>query len=108
MRESISKELDMIKNSILEATPVEAIYLFGSHAYGQPKQDSDLDIYVVIPDSGAEDMVELSADIRGRLYKKKTLPMDLLIGKSSVFAQRRHAPATIEREVAQKGVRLYG
>ena len=108
MYESIRGDLELIQKSILESTPVEAIYLFGSHAYGMPHRDSDLDIYVVIPDSGADDFVELSADIRGRLYKKKTRSMDLLIGKSSVFAQRRQAPATIEREVAQKGVRLYG
>ena len=102
----IQKELDLIKESVLETVSAEVIYLFGSYAYGTPREDSDLDIYVVVPDN-TTDLVELKADIRMRLWKKKSRPLDLLMGRSSVFNRRKEGP-TLERVIAREGVRLYG
>ena len=41
-------KLDTITKIIADTVPVETIYLFGSHAYGTPHKDSDLDLYVVL------------------------------------------------------------
>jgi len=106
MDQRIQQELDLIKESVLKTVPAEAIYLFGSYAYGTPNEDSDLDIYVVVPDNAAN-LTELQADIRELLWKKKSHPLDLLIGRSSVFNRRKDGP-TLERLIAQKGVSLYG
>ena len=46
MNQQVQKELELIKESVLKTVPAEAIYLFGSYAYGTPTEDSDLDIYV--------------------------------------------------------------
>ncbi|MCL1807758.1 MAG: nucleotidyltransferase domain-containing protein [Oscillospiraceae bacterium] len=102
----IQDELDAIKESILQAVPAETIYLFGSHAYGTPSDESDLDIYVVVPDD-TEDIPELHGDIRCLLWGKKAKELDLLIGRSSVFNRRKNGP-TIERVIAEKGTVLYG
>jgi len=69
MDKKIQEELDIIKESVLKTVPAEAIYLFGSHAYGVPNDTSDFDIYVVVPDN-ATDLSELKADIRMDLWKK--------------------------------------
>jgi len=66
MEQRIQRELDIIKDGILETVPAEAIYLFGSYAYGTPGEDSDLDIYVVVPDMDI-DLVDLRGAIRKRL-----------------------------------------
>jgi len=50
MTEAVQAELDKLKELIANAMPVERIYLFGSHAYGTPRKDSDLDLYVVLKD----------------------------------------------------------
>ena len=106
MERRIQRELDIIKNGILQTVPAEAIYLFGSYAYGTPSEDSDLDIYVVVPeDSG--DLIDLQADIRMNLWEKKTVPMDLLLGKSSVFNRRKQG-LTLENVIAERGVLLHG
>jgi len=102
----IQKEIDLIKESILQVVPAEAIYLFGSYAYGSPREDSDLDIYVVVPDD-TEELPEVQGDIRGLLWGKRTKELDLLIGRSCVFNRRKNGP-TIERIIAQKGRVLYG
>ena len=106
MDEAIVRELELIKEGILQTVPAEAIYLFGSYAYGTPHEDSDLDIYVVVPDSEA-DLVELRANIRKNLRHKRRLPMDLLIGRSSVF-HRRIKDLTLEQEISERGTRIYG
>jgi len=103
----IQKELDLITKNVLLAVPAEAIYLFGSYAYGVPKKDSDLDIYVVVPDYIEKNPLDISAEIMTSLYKKTKLPLDLLVGKSSVFNSRKDAP-TLQKTIAQKGMRIYG
>ena len=102
----IQKDLELITESVLKTVPAEAIYLFGSYAYGTPTEESDLDIYVVVPDDTV-DLPELQADIRELLWKKKSVPLDLLMGRSSVFHRRKTGP-TLERTIAQKGAVLYG
>ena len=102
----IQNDLDLIKESVLQAVPAEAIYLFGSYAYGTPNEDSDIDIYVVLPD-GTTELGELYADIVGLIGKKRIFELDLLMGHSSVFNRRKNGP-TLERVIAQKGTMLYG
>ncbi|MDR0914795.1 MAG: nucleotidyltransferase domain-containing protein [Oscillospiraceae bacterium] len=107
MNKKVENELTMIKDSILQTVPAEAIYLFGSYAKGNAKKDSDLDIYVVIPDTILEHPLDLGLEIRMKLYKRKTMPMDLLIGKSSVFNNRKNS-LTLENTIAQEGIKIYG
>ena len=106
METLIQKELDLIKESVLQIVPAEAIYLFGSYAYGTPCEESDLDIYVVVPD-GIIDLIKLQAEVRELLWKKRSLSLDLRMGHSSVFNRRKSGP-TLERVIAQKGRILYG
>ena len=52
MNETARNELEQIKEIIRNTVDPEGIYLFGSFAYGEPREDSDYDIYVVLPDDG--------------------------------------------------------
>ena len=105
MSVEVQNQVELIKESILQTVLVEAIYLFGSYAYGTPDENSDIDIYVIVPDD-TTDLPELQADIRELMWKKQTVPFDLLIGRSSVFNKRKNGP-TLEREIARKGTLLY-
>ncbi len=51
MEKRIRDELDFLKDVIVSIIHVEQIFLFGSYVYGEPHADSDLDIYVVIPEN---------------------------------------------------------
>jgi len=99
-------ELEFIKNSILQIVPAETIYLFGSYAYGTPNTKSDFDIYVVVPDE-TTNLFEIQADIRNLLWNKKTIPLDLLMGRTSVFNRRKNGP-TLEKFIFQEGIVLHG
>jgi len=107
MDQKVQKELDLIKDSVLKTVPAEAIYLFGSYAYGTANKDSDIDIYVVIPDSLQAHPLDVGVAIRKSMRRKRRLPLDLLVGKSSVFNRRKQS-LTLENTIAQDGVLLYG
>ncbi|GHU73537.1 hypothetical protein AGMMS49992_12440 [Clostridia bacterium] len=102
----IDTELGIIKDSVLSVVPnAEAIYLFGSYAYGVPHKDSDIDIYVVIPDSIIKNPIYVGVDIRRAIPDSVQYPLDILVGRSSVFERRRHS-CTLQREIAEKGIQL--
>lgn len=100
------KELDSIKQAILDTVQANEIYLFGSHAYGTPGEDSDFDIYVVIPDNSMRP-IEAMQKIGRAISRKDIRAVDILVGKESVFHQRKHLP-TIERTIFRNGVKLFG
>jgi len=107
MDEAIQRELELIKEGILQTVPAQAIYLFGSYAYGIPHKDSDLDIYVVVPDDLDGHLLEMNAEILDNLYKKTQMPIDLMVNRASIFKRRSQGP-TLQRTIANKGVMLYG
>ena len=49
--ENFTEKIQTIKESILKNVAAKYIYLFGSYAYGEPTEESDIDIYVVTPDN---------------------------------------------------------
>ena len=101
-----SNELENIKQTILNTVEADAIYLFGSYVYGTPSEDSDFDLYIVIPDGGIRP-IEAMQIIGSAIYKEQKKPIDILVSRASDFHQRKLLP-TIERTVARDGVMLHG
>jgi predicted nucleotidyltransferase len=104
----VREELDTLTKIIVETVPVEEIYLFGSYVNGTPHKDSDLDLYVVLKDDAPMRAVEAMDSIRLAMYKSQNKPIDLLVLKQNRFLDRKDGFATIERTVANEGVRIYG
>jgi predicted nucleotidyltransferase len=107
MEKKVEEQLSIIKDIITRTIPVEQIYLFGSYAYGTPREDSDLDIYVVMRDDAPLRDLDAGRMIDHALYGHKSIPTDILVLKKNRFRYRQGAP-TLEREVARKGVMIYG
>ena len=103
---AIQNDLAYITAAIKANTAPESIYLFGSYANGMSGGDSDIDIYVVVPDSEA-DTIELGAKICLDLARTKTIPVDLVIGQKSIFENRKNR-LTLEKIVANQGIKIYG
>ena len=103
----IKQELDIITKVIAETVPVEAIYLFGSYAYGAPHKDSDVDLYVVFKDELPMRELDAITAISIAIEPVKNIPMDILGLKQNRFLDRK-IYATLERKIAREGVKLYG
>lgn len=101
-----SEEIRALKECFVEALNPVSVYLFGSYAYGTPTEDSDFDFYIVVDDSRT-DTLELMARAYSACSEIKRHPVDILVGTQSGFEARRQRP-TIENEVYNKGVLLYG
>ncbi len=98
--------LSRIVASIVEAVPVEAIYVFGSYARGEETDESDLDLYVVTRDDDESRFTR--AGRVGRALLWMGMPKDILLGPANRFAERRSNMGAIEYVVAHEGVRVYG
>ena len=103
--ENIAQTLETIKDTILTHIPAKYIYLFGSYAYGEPKDDSDIDIYVVYPDCDKR-VIDLSTMINSDLGSKEIYSVDLFMNKESVFNDR-IIRFNLEEIVSTKGKLLY-
>jgi predicted nucleotidyltransferase len=104
----INDDIITIKDSILKTVgeDCEKIILFGSYAYGTPRDGSDYDVFVVLRD-GTEKPILVLQNIYGELAQNPNYKaVDILANYKSRFEVRSKLP-TIERTVAQKGVVLY-
>jgi predicted nucleotidyltransferase len=89
-------------DQVAERFQPEKIILFGSHAYGKPHADSDVDILVVMPARN-----ELDQAIRIRLSVDYQFPLDLLVRTPRNLAWRLAEGDAFLREVVAKGKVLY-
>ena len=107
MDKAIDEELDKLKNLIINAIPVEQIYLFGSYANGTPHKDSDLDLYVVIKDEFPMRELDASIEIIKAIGRVKSKPVDIIATKKSRYLRLITGP-TMERKIAREGIKIYG
>ena len=107
MDEAVQAELEKLKELIINAVPVEQIYLFGSHAYGNPHKNSDLDLYVVLKDGLPMRDLDAGLQIRFAIARKKSMPVDIIAKNKTDFMDRLE-DITLERKVTREGIRIYG
>ena len=81
----ISKQIEIIKKAIINEVQVKFIYLFGSYAYGKPNKNSDIDIYVIIPDNNDICLFDIYGNIITYLYDNNVLNAEILFEKESDF-----------------------
>jgi predicted nucleotidyltransferase len=96
-----------IRDRILSCVQPEKIILFGSYAYGTPRKDSDVDIYIVLPDDFPTEGVFVSiaashAISQGKLH----IPTDIIVHHKSHFEAMSKVPS-MERKIAREGKVIY-
>ena len=99
-------EITRIRDAIIEALPVEKLFLFGSYAYGTPTKESDYDFYVLITD-GSIKPIEARIKARRALSGiNRNKDADVLADYKSSFEERSNFN-TLERKITREGVVLY-
>ena len=92
MAELIAKEFDP-----------ERIILFGSHAYGAPRPDSDVDLLVILPFTGSN--WRKSLEILNRI--NPAFAVDLLARRPEDTARRYAEGDPLVREALDRGLVLH-
>src|SRR3972149_6865689 len=95
---------EMVSRLVAEFQP-EKIILFGSYAWGEPNEDSDIDLFVIVPDSD-----ERAIDRMHRAYGCVSglgTPVDVLVRTRSQVERYRNVYASLDCEVLERGKTLY-
>jgi predicted nucleotidyltransferase len=87
---------------VVERFCPDRVILFGSHAYGKPDADSDVDLLVVMPTKN-----ELSQSIRIRQALWAPFPMDLFVYRPETLAKWLEWEDPFLIEILDKGIVLY-
>jgi predicted nucleotidyltransferase len=85
---------------------IQKIYLFGSYAYGEPNEDSDIDFCVIIDDTISAYRNDVYFKIEKKLLSKHMVPNDLLVYNAGTFDKFKYDRG-IERVVVTYGVLIY-
>ena len=106
MNQDVRAELERYVSFISRMDGVIQIYLFGSHAYGAPTEDSDIDLLVVVHD-GIDSLKIMRAVSAGLMNRRVSL--DVIVDNLSDFTERsKPERVTLQREIKNKGVLVYG
>ncbi len=83
----------------------DQIILFGSHAWGIPGQDSDVDLLVIVP---ATDERPAARAVRAhRCLRGIPLPMDLIVKSRDEMTRSARVSTSLEAEILDRGKVLY-
>ncbi|HZL13489.1 MAG TPA: nucleotidyltransferase domain-containing protein [Verrucomicrobiae bacterium] len=84
----------------------EQIYLFGSHAWGTPTEDSDVDFMVIVRDSGEKAIRRMQR--AHRCLSGLGFSKDVLVPTRAQVDRYKHLRASLFHQVLAKGRKLYG
>ena len=87
---------------VVEKFHPERVILFGSHAYGKPDADSDVDLLVVMPAAN-----QINQAVRIGLSVPAPFPLDLIVRTPENLAYRLKWNDWFLREVVDRGIVLY-
>jgi uncharacterized protein len=101
---SIDRALTEMVRRIVSKFDPERINLFGSHARGAARRDSDVDLLVVMPVRGSRREAAIQI---GTLLHDIRIPKDIIVATPESFAWRQHVVGTIEWPAAHEGRVIY-
>ncbi|MCL0062231.1 nucleotidyltransferase domain-containing protein [Thermodesulfovibrionales bacterium] len=100
-----SELIETVKGRLIRTYNPQAIYLFGSYAWGNPDEQSDLDLLVVVEKSDEKPYkrpVKGIAALRGLMVAN-----DILVFTIEEFNQLTDDISTLCYKIKQEGVKLY-
>ena len=98
--------LEEMTQRLVEEFQPEEIFLFGSRAWGDPTDDSDIDLLVILPGDATPTMRD--AVRARRCLSGVKVPKDILVKSRAQVDRYRRVAASLERQIVEQGKLLYG
>ena len=98
-----SEEITEYGKMIAQQFSPEKIILFGSHAYGHPTKDSDVDILVIMSHKGSAR--DAAFEVKNVL--PRPFPLDLIVRSQEEITSRLQRNDFFFQEILQRGKVLY-
>lgn len=98
--------LDTVTQRLVAEFQPEQVWLYGSHAWGRPHDDSDVDLFVVVPHS---DETPIRRSQRAhRCLRGLRMPKDVLVETRQEVDRVKERKTSLENVILTRGRRLYG
>ena len=91
---------------IAKALNPEKIYLFGSHAWGIPTSDSDIDLFVIVKESG-QPAYRRSREAYRSLRGLRE-PFEVVVRTISEVDRGKAVASSLVKKILEQGKLLYG
>lgn len=96
---------EITRRLVAEFRPL-SIILFGSHAWGEPGPDSDVDLLVIVED---DPRLPVQRSVQAlRCLRGISVPIDVLVKTRAEVDRVRTVYASLEAEVLERGRVLHG
>ena len=96
---------EAVRRLVAEFDP-EEIYLFGSHAWGTPNEDSDIDLLIIVSASRERSIHRIRR--AHRCLSDLDFSKDVFVQTRQEFDRYQHLPVSIQYEILRRGIKLYG
>ena len=96
-------DIDTVVEQIVEQFSPQQILLFGSQAYGQPTEESDVDLLVIMETE--ESPLHAAARISAAI--EHPIPLDIIVRTPETFAAQLSDRSFFESRVQRDGISLY-
>jgi len=100
------KAIDEATKRISQAIKPENIYLFGSHAWGSPTSDSDIDLFIVVSESD-QPPYRRSRAVYHSLHGIRA-PIEVVVRTREEVERSKLVVTSLTRKVLDQGKLLYG
>jgi predicted nucleotidyltransferase len=98
--------LDEVTRRLAIEFQPEQVWLFGSHAWGEPDEGSDLDLLVVVGQS--TEFPVRRAQRAHRCLRGLSLAKDILVKTRAELERFRNVRSSLEAEILEHGRLIYG
>jgi predicted nucleotidyltransferase len=98
-------EINKLVNQIIHEFPAKEIFLFGSYAVGNFKEESDIDLCIITDKEARK--IDLLKQVRRVIAPVVTKPVDLLVYKEDEFYERAGLNTTFEYKIKNEGIKIY-
>ena len=97
--------IEEVKNRLVNVYNPEAIYLFGSYAWGTPDEESDLDLLVVVQSS--DERSHKRTIVGRRALWELDIPKDLIVYTQEEFNARIIDSTSLVYKIKNNGKVIY-
>ncbi|MBN2546741.1 MAG: nucleotidyltransferase domain-containing protein [Spirochaetes bacterium] len=99
------KTLEIVKNKLIQVYNPLIIYIFGSYAWGNPEEDSDLDIVVIVDKSNE---IIYKRPVKGhKALFDLNISKDILVYTKVEFEKRAEHVSALCYNIKNQGIKLY-
>lgn len=100
-----SQKIDTLKDILVKTYHPSAIYLYGSHVWGNADEESDMDVLVVVDQS---DEKQYRRSVRGvRALRGLKINEDIIVHTRQEFEELSRDVSTLCHKIKKEGAVLY-